>query len=691
MNTFTPVLRFVAVSDIHFMTDRDRSDRTTIMPTQQADLARCVARLNALFEVSYDYAQKQPYNTIDAFLMAGDQTDDGTPRQIEDFFAIVKRRLRPESRLLIVNGNHEFYDAGESSSKCDEHAVADRRLLDGLKAAGLPCDSALRFHTTVKGYHFLGISPTAGGGRVIGDDAVAWLAPELAAAAAEGGKTRPIFVFQHHQMHDTVYGCPSAGSARPQANLRSLLATYPQVVDFGGHTHAAVEHPEAIWQGEFTAVNTGSLSYCGVIAKVGLPTNDRGGFHLTGHGDPYDEYNEKETAEFTIVELDKENRMRLLRVRLDERDDRTPHFTTERVVSVGDPARGAEDPLRLALPAFPAGAALTRYPVETPAALQIRIPQALCAAGVELYRCELYQNGALVQTVTRLSGQYRCPVRDCVVPFTGLTPGTAYTVRVFPVSTMGTEGEPLEACFTTAPQPDPLAPDVFSVQFRADGSAVNAVNGDLLTSCGEVAVSEGKCVLRGAGDLQWRGLEPYYELFQTNFTFVLRARIGAASRGRFLAANFAYHVESAEDTQVHGGFGFKQERDGRLSFYLLTSSKDVPWRKLTEETLPQHAVTTEGSFPDGAEVHLIGVYDGTMISFYVDGRLVGSIERPGVLDYPLKRSCQYLSLGGDSGLDFHSRDFMTGEIQDAAVFSAALRPEQASALYERDRNLTAMR
>ena len=43
--------------------------------------------------------------------------------------------------------------------------------------------------------------------------------------------------------------------------LTDILEKYPQVVDFAGHSHFPMNDPRSIWQGDYTALNTGTLSY----------------------------------------------------------------------------------------------------------------------------------------------------------------------------------------------------------------------------------------------------------------------------------------------------------------------------------------------------------------------------------------------------------------------------------------------
>ncbi|MGF6824335.1 hypothetical protein M2317_003264 [Microbacterium sp. ZKA21] len=85
-----------------------------------------------------------------------------------------------------------------------------------------------------------------------------WLQQRLAALAAEDGALeKPIFVVGHRPAANTV----NSGAQASNANLTQDLAAYPQVVYFSGHSHLHLNDERSIWQGGFTAVNDGSMSY----------------------------------------------------------------------------------------------------------------------------------------------------------------------------------------------------------------------------------------------------------------------------------------------------------------------------------------------------------------------------------------------------------------------------------------------
>ena len=72
---FTPVVRFIACSDIHLNGDED----------QEAAI-----RFANLFNDLYDYAESCEYQKVDAIIVAGDFTGGGAEKEYEMFNKIVE-------------------------------------------------------------------------------------------------------------------------------------------------------------------------------------------------------------------------------------------------------------------------------------------------------------------------------------------------------------------------------------------------------------------------------------------------------------------------------------------------------------------------------------------------------------------------------------------------------------------------
>lgn len=113
-------------------------------------------------------------------------------------------------------------------------------------------------HKVVNGYHFIAVSPDSGGmaGDAYSDKVLEW-AEEQIKAAVEDNPNLPVFVLTHHNPEGTVYTSDNNGCE----NLDELFEKYPQVISFSGHSHAPLMDEEAIYQKDYTAINTQCTSY----------------------------------------------------------------------------------------------------------------------------------------------------------------------------------------------------------------------------------------------------------------------------------------------------------------------------------------------------------------------------------------------------------------------------------------------
>jgi 3',5'-cyclic AMP phosphodiesterase CpdA len=223
---FTPVLRFIACSDIHLNGEENQE---------------VAIRFANLFNDMYDYAENCEYQNVDAIIVAGDFTGGGAEKEYEMFNKIVEENKKDETQLLAVLGNHEFIDYRDVDASV------------GYDVYHKYINEYVDTDVVINGYHFIGVSYDPNGKTFSGK--VRWLEDRLAKATAED-PDKPIFVYQHPHAFMTVYGSANWGDL----DLRNVLSKYPQVVDFSGHSHYSASDPRSVWQGEFTAVGCGSLS-----------------------------------------------------------------------------------------------------------------------------------------------------------------------------------------------------------------------------------------------------------------------------------------------------------------------------------------------------------------------------------------------------------------------------------------------
>lgn len=222
---FTPVLRFIACSDIHLDGTEDQTN---------------AERLANLIKDMYKYSEVQEYNTVDALMVVGDFAGGGAESEYAMFNRIIKENIKPQTQLLTVMGNHEFINYR------DVDASAAYPVYQEMVNPDVDTD------VVINGYHFIGVSYDNNGKTFKGK--TKWLREKLENATKED-PTKPVFVYQHPSPTLTIYGSISWSDP----DIKKVLKDFPQVIDFSGHSHYSPSDPRSVWQGEFTAIGCGSL------------------------------------------------------------------------------------------------------------------------------------------------------------------------------------------------------------------------------------------------------------------------------------------------------------------------------------------------------------------------------------------------------------------------------------------------
>ena len=395
---FVPVLRFVAASDTHV---RDDSDVTA-------------NRIGKMMEMAYAIADADAaYPALDALLIAGDLTNDGTKTEFDKFAAAVHGALRENTRFIgVVAKNHDGYKMPRKELRDYYHTVS-----------GNDAD----FHVVINGYHFIGVSASPLDGVHYSDAQQKWLKEQLTAAARED-PNKPIFVTHHEHVRGTVYGS-SLDDGWGMTYFTSILKQFPQVVDFSGHSHYPLNDPRSLWQGQFTAVGTGAIYYSE--------------FNIDGTYHPADS---NDTATCWIVEADANNRLRLRGM-----DVEAGECLVEYVLdNPADPANREYTPAKrkaaASAPAFDADASLTVTPAV--GGCTVTVPAANTTDGmpVTLYRIKAVDGrGKVCATGWTLPCYYRAVDQETVeLTVTGLASGE-YKLVVTAENAYGDVSEPLEA------------------------------------------------------------------------------------------------------------------------------------------------------------------------------------------------------------------------------------------------------
>ena len=263
-NEFLPVFRIVVCSDAHI----------------EGVGTSGYYRLKDLIDYSLDYAAKdKDYNKIDSFFIAGDITNKGSKEEFDAFKELYDYGAQKGANFLCtVAKGHDSITMGKKS-------------LEYYKSlTGQQTD----FHRVIGGYHFIGLSTCNIEKKHYSLLQKRWLKKQLKAAVKDSAD-KPVFVFHHEHVKNTVYGS-SDFDGWGNRFFNGVFEKYPNVVDFSGHSHYPVNDPRSVWQKEFTAFGTGSLKYVELTVD-----NDR-----KVHPAFYDD-----CANFLMVELDKNSNIRV--------------------------------------------------------------------------------------------------------------------------------------------------------------------------------------------------------------------------------------------------------------------------------------------------------------------------------------------------------------------------------------------
>ena len=620
--TFTPVLRFLVASDIHYTDTVDAQD----------------AKLKKMLSDAYAFSDAQTsYQTLDGVFFVGDISHRGTAASFNRFFSDLYENTRTETTAQAVLGNHEFWPE-------PNYAVSRYLTASGYESADR--------HITIAGYHFILMCPSHYQG--FNDAKIEWLEEQIEIAAADDptGK-KPIFVFQHHPPYDTVYGSEDEWGV---TNLSPVFSKYPQVVDFAGHSHFPINDPRSVWQGSYTAFNTGScrewgMDLAGVTAKTVFASNDRGDWTFDENAtylyDP---------GKYYVVEVDAYSR---ILVRAFDVGTGVEVIDPIFLESVGDPEAFAYTDDRAndeETPRFAENAEVETVSITSSAATFL-FPRTVSGAYVQHYRCELRRGETLIDAAFRLDCGFLFPAPETLtLSFGNLSPETAYTVTVIPITSWANEGEPLVFTFTTPA----FSPLVFSAAFGADGTATDGVSGTEMTVRGDPttvyneATGAYYAVFDGNDAFEFYGIAPYQTALTQAFTFETYLCMDQKP---------ASGVAAPFSNQEGGGYGFEYDPSGRIDF----------WIKVNGTWISAYAAIETDEW-----VHLVATFDGSNLILYVDG-----VEacRTSVSGTPALPNADHLSIGADSKGNIASENFAVCKVATANVYQIAKTADEVAELY----------
>lgn len=269
------VLRFLVASDTHLTENPNDT---------QAE------RLTGMFESAVSYAQTQSYKRIDAAVLVGDIVCKGNPEEYASVKAVLDTAVPEGTDVLTLMGNHEWW-------LYSNNGMTDMGANSYLNAiADIDCivEKDVNWNREIKGYRFIGISPISY--EDYGSDNVQWQAEQIASAVADD-PTKPVFVFQHHPIKDTVMGSFGSSAALESTQMDNNYSDYHQIIHFSGHSHIPVNTPTAINQTTYTQYVTGTMATLGSDGAASyngqLPGRDN-------------------VSQYTIVEVTEDHRVKMI-------------------------------------------------------------------------------------------------------------------------------------------------------------------------------------------------------------------------------------------------------------------------------------------------------------------------------------------------------------------------------------------
>lgn len=198
-----PVMSFQVISDTHI-----RNTSSTDIHNQHL-----TAALKDLNQISPNSS---------ALIIDGDITDSGSSTQYDQLNSILQSVNH--AKTYFVMGNHDIFNY-------TDYNTAKNLFLTKTGMSGNYYDYWLN------GYHFivLGSDAIAGDKAVLSTAQLNWFQQKLKENVSPN---KPIFVFVHQPLSNTVSGSNAMQDQQQDQQLKSILTQFPQVVLFTGHTHS---------------------------------------------------------------------------------------------------------------------------------------------------------------------------------------------------------------------------------------------------------------------------------------------------------------------------------------------------------------------------------------------------------------------------------------------------------------------
>lgn len=631
------VLRFAALSDVHF--DRSHNEQS---PERQ--------RLRKALRAMNRFSRAQSYGNFDALLVAGDFSNHGVIEEIGPFKAVLDAELDETTQRVLCMGNHEFYGGNRELWEKTFETSANRRR-------------------EINGYQFITISPQKG--TCNENDYVYlldWLEENLK-AATEADPSKPVFVVQHYHVRDTVYGSedkPGDFHAGVR-DLTELLAKYPQVFHISGHSHIPSYDPRAVWQGDFTCVGTGSLSYFAML----LYERERN-FQMCENA------NYRDAGTFLIFEIYDDGS---IRVRL--YDVLTDSFWNREYLFVDPVNRNSfvytNERFNVAkLPRWRDDSSINTIEI-APNAASIEFTQAEDEFCVVSYRLEVEKasndSWEPFKTFYAWSDYFMMePKERLIFNLLELVPSSKFRVKIYATGAFQKETEtPLVLEFETPnvsnerrDEPNPRG-DFLDVSFDVKQGLIDSTGTpyplDNYKNVGDVKV---------VADATLGAVASFDGKTQALVFPFSGIRAGAVKNEISIAVKFKLDLSQKDDSELISIFGSTE--NGGLGFEYYVKTKELKVRYWLDKGYRFLAVP----FDPSRAAFAVFTYDGRQARLYLDGELVASEDVSGAFRFTQTIDARGFCVGGDVCVNWNARFFFPGVIALARVYSFALNEEQVA-------------
>lgn len=186
-------------------------------------------------------------NSVDVLIFAGDITNDGSLINLFYFKKILHSIYNGFSKpkCIFIMGNHDFYNFKSTPEEIQKNFYKIT-------------NSYPNSHYIINNYHFIFLSQNNSENSIN----YTWVKNNINIAKRNlNKKGDPIFMITHIPPKNTIYGSESFLGHK---DLYNFLKNYNEVICISGHTHRSLKNIKSIWHGNFTAVNTQSISFISI-------------------------------------------------------------------------------------------------------------------------------------------------------------------------------------------------------------------------------------------------------------------------------------------------------------------------------------------------------------------------------------------------------------------------------------------